>query len=1281
MVAMEPDEVLGRTPDPGATMAALATAALVAAIDHGAPVRAGEDPRFRVEIEDGADGPILILHLAGGTAALALAPPPGPVRWRDAWVLAIGDGDGGELGVLAAHGPSLAIADARRPLRALLRQRRRAIVRDLDGGREVVPLLDAGFERMTAQSSAAPVTPAPIDAPLAARPFARPTRPEPAPWWELDLGATAYVARLRVELARPPAGTRVAIHAYGFLAPSGALPTGSLLGECAAEELDGDGDRARIELDEPVVTRFLRVELAAAAPVVLAVRDAEVLTAELHADSLEATLRRAFALHRDRPLVVATRGDDVVHSYGELWLRAMAFGRGLAARLPAASPVAILLANRPEWLIADLAALTRGFPVVPIAPGTADDHLAIMLTQSGAACVVTDAAGAGRLARLGLARPPLIVACDPPADVLGFDAVIDDGAGLPPQAPAPRDQGDLYTVMFTSGSTGAPRGAMYSHATFHDRLVRHDMGHAPRHLSFHPLSHVNERVHLPVVLVHGGVVAFSQGAGHLFDELAAFAPTVVGAVPRVFEVLHGRYQRRLRALAAAEPGAARGVLEAQATREAAAALGDRLLVVTTGAAPVSAELRAFLGRCFPDCWVSEGYGTTEVGMIASEGIVYPHVEVKLVPADLDAAQPGGPERGEIHVRTPDAVTRYLDGPLASDGGFIATGDLGERGADGRVRVVGRLRSAVKLAQGEFVAADRVEAVLATAPIVDRVFVHAAAGADAIAALVVPDATVLGRRLGADAPLAALIARPGAAAAVVAALRSHGRSAGLARHELPRAVLLAEAIDAAVTTSGKPARAVLAARHGAALAALAAAPDDPLPAIDDGELLGRVVRVVSRIAGHAVHAGQPLAGVGIDSLAVAEILAGLGDELGRAVPPGLWFEAQTLGELAARLERFAPGRGGAADQLRADAAAPLRVPARIAPPRRPMVVAVTGATGFLGAHLVEALDHRGVQVIALVRAVDDAAASARLSAAFDRWRIPLDGAPAIACDLAADDLGLAPGARRRLRDGIDTIIHAGAVVSWLAPYAALRAPNAAATRALLELAAEAGIAFHHVSTISAAPPGGDEDSRCSAEQAATASPYAMSKWVAEAHVRAAAAAGLATAIHRPSLIAGHARTGVGNPDDLLHRYLVGCAELGCYLDSDALLDCAPVDVIAAAIAALVTSGPPAGATHHLVGADRSPSWASLGRGLAAAGIPVAPAAHRDFIAALHAHPTTRLRPLASFLADERSLDRDAHASARTDAALAALGVTMPFIDDALVARHVAELRRRGYLRGP
>src|SRR5262249_10846499 len=151
-----------------------------------------------------------------------------------------------------------------------------------------------------------------------------------------------------------------------------------------------------------------------------------------------------------------------------------------------------------------------------------------------------------------------------------------------------------------------------------------------------PLSHLSERMYLPALFVHGGTIAFSRGGAHLLDELRALEPTTVGTVPRLFEVLYASYQRRIRA----------GQSDAQALSEARASFGTNLLAVSVGSAPVSAEVLAFMRRCFADVWVSEGYGSTEVGSITFDGRVLEHVEVKLIP---------GPERGEIHVRTPHAI--------------------------------------------------------------------------------------------------------------------------------------------------------------------------------------------------------------------------------------------------------------------------------------------------------------------------------------------------------------------------------------------------------------------------------------------------------------------------------------------------------------------------------------------------------------------------------------------------------------------------------------------------
>ncbi len=869
-------------------------------------------------------------------------------------------------------------------------------------------------------------------------------------------------------------------------------------------------------------------------------------------------------------------------------------------------------------------------------------------------------------------------------------------------------------------------------------------------------------MYLPALLVHGAAIAFSRGGAHLLDELRRLEPTMLGSVPRLYDVLHATYQRRLRAAIAAEPDTPRATHEARCLAEARRAFGGRLQSLSVGSAPVSPEVLAFLRRCFAGLWVAEGYGSTEIGTIAVDGRVAAHVEVKLVPVPDLAAAPGGAETGEIWVRTPHAITGYLGDPAATaatrDGdGFLATGDLGERQADGTVRVVGRLRSAVKLAQGEFVAAERVEAALATAPIVDRVYVHAAAGAPALSALIFPARDALAELLAAPAatPLADLVARAEAAPAALAALRAHGRRAGLAAWEQPRAVLLAATPptvgDGLLTASGKLARGAIARRFGAALTALAcgdAPPDDlaitsasastsaststststssaaaasasassaasastsaaasassaasaatsaaasaataspsatttAAPASATTALAARLAAIVGHTLGRPIGLTEPLAAAGVDSLAAAEILAALGDDLGRDVPLALWFAAATIDELAARLTRVTPDDDASSPRAQAvaDLAAGPHLPAPLPAARLPLTtVLLTGATGFLGAHLVETLvAHTALRVVCLVRATDDDGATARLAAALARHGVaapPPGRVRALAADLAAPALGLAPAARDRLAAEVDAVVHAGAVVSWLAPYAGLRAANVGGTRALLELAASGDRArpFHLVSTISTAPADGDERTILDEPTALASTPYALSKWIAEVHARRAAAAGLPLAVYRPALIAGHSRRGGGNPDDFLHRYLAAVAELGLYLDlADATLDMTPVDFVARAIAALLIAAPAGGDTYHLANVDQSFSYARLGRALVAAGVAARPAPYAEFRAALLAAPSSRLAALASFFpAAGFALGSGPWPCARTVAALAALGVARPPVDDALVARYV------------
>jgi thioester reductase-like protein len=301
---------------------------------------------------------------------------------------------------------------------------------------------------------------------------------------------------------------------------------------------------------------------------------------------------------------------------------------------------------------------------------------------------------------------------------------------------------------------------------------------------------------------------------------------------------------------------------------------------------------------------------------------------------------------------------------------------------------------------------------------------------------------------------------------------------------------------------------------------------------------------------------------------------------------------------------------------------------------------------------------------------DAAAQARLARVLAERRIPdPGGVRAIAGDLAAPDLGGLAGL-----GSIDAIVHAGATVSWLASYPALRGPNVLGTLALLELAAARGIPLHHVSTISTAPADGDEDSRLDLPAALASTPYGLSKWIAEEHVRRAGVAGVPVAIYRPAMIAAHTERGLGNRDDFPTRYMAGCLELGRYIaDEAAVLDLTPVDFVAAAIAALVVAHPRGGGVHHLTNTDQSPTYAALGRAMAAAGAPIRPAPYAEFRAALLADRACRLHALAAYFPERFSLGMGPWPCRRTTLALAALGVRRPRIDAAIIARYVAALR--------
>ena len=700
-----------------------------------------------------------------------------------------------------------------------------------------------------------------------------------------------------------------------------------------------------------------------------------------------------------------------------------------------------------------------------------------------------------------------------------------------------------------------------------------------------------------------------------------------------------------------------------------------------------------------DVWVFDGYGSTEVGTIAANERVPVGVEVKLGPLP-EGSRSESDERGEILVRSPYVIDGYFgDGEASSraltEDGFFHTGDIGERTAGGGIRVVGRVANTCKLGQGELVCVDRIETDLGSSPSVDRIFVHPTPSSTALAAVVVPRADVLAEALGTTGTLTELCAHTEARDVVLGALRSLGAQKGLLPHEVPSFVLLDPnpfgTDNGILTASGKLARREATAHYASQFATLDTLEEAPFLDLGSGSLVDRIVAIASAVTRRRVKPDEPIGDrIGQDSLATAEILAALTDALGTPVPLGLFFRATTLRDLALLLESGARPM----DKMdhREDLELPVwdttKLPSAPFPPR---TLLLTGATGLLGAHLVESLVRTtNAHVLCLTRAKDDAAATARIRVALSRYGIEgLDALrfSGVAADLAEPGLGLDDATFSRLCESVDAIVHAAADVNWLKPYASVRAANVLGTAALVRMASsKKKKPFHFVSTISTAPTYGDESTFLHQDEAEQGSGYALSKWMAEALVRRAGARGLPVVLHRPGMITGHHERGLGNRDDFVNRYLRACMHYGMALDRPERLDMTPVDYVSQSITAWVTESVISASrptTTHLCNMHASPDYQTIGHAIAGAGVDCRMVDYTTFRTGAVLRSDSPLWPLASYFPATGFMmgmspprGSDAHEpwpSERTRDWLEERGIVCPVADKNLVERYVQVLK--------
>ena len=456
---------------------------------------------------------------------------------------------------------------------------------------------------------------------------------------------------------------------------------------------------------------------------------------------------------------------------------------GLAARgLGPGDAIGIMAHTSYEWTLIDFAAWEAGLVVVPIYETSSAEQARWIITDAAVRLVVVeDAAMETVLTTLAATAPELdelqvlSIAKGAVTDLMAAGASADSAADADLDARSARLRStDLATIVYTSGTTGRPKGVELTHGNL-IHLSVNAVAHVPevlqapevRALLFLPLAHVLGRfVEIAIICSPAGVLGHTPDVKNLVTDLASFRPTFVIAVPRVFEKIYnaadarsaGARQKVFRLAAKTAiaysraldtpDGPSRGLRAQRAVFDRLVfstlrgLLGGRVAHVISGGGPLGERLGHFYRGA--GVTVLEGYGLTETAApctvnlpaatrIGSVGRPLPGISVRLG------------EDGEILIKGIGLFRGYHNNPAATaealDDGWLRSGDLGSLDDDGFLRITGRKKELIVTAGGKNVAPAVLEDRLRGHPLVSQVLV-VGDGRPCIGALITLDAEML-----------------------------------------------------------------------------------------------------------------------------------------------------------------------------------------------------------------------------------------------------------------------------------------------------------------------------------------------------------------------------------------------------------------------------------------------------------------------------------------------------------------------------------------------------------
>jgi len=471
-------------------------------------------------------------------------------------------------------------------------------------------------------------------------------------------------------------------------------------------------------------------------------------------------------------------------SYAECLDKINKIGSGMASLgIGKGDSFGLYAANSIEWACCGLGGFSVGATLVPVYDTLGDNIVQYEVNHATVKIMFVEAKKLGSVLSVLKECPSLttIVQFEPlgakpelPEGVTLMDLATLEAAGAAqPKEPTPAAGEDVALIMYTSGTTGDPKGVCLTQsaitiaASYCGGL---ELFPTDAYLSYLPLAHIFETVVEHGMWSAGARVGYFGGnIKLLLEDVAALQPTVFVGVPRVYQRV---YDKALAGINAKSPTVSSVLLwalekEMAAVREGShtiwntlfkkifrKVMGGNVRIMLSGAAPLPSHVQDFLLATM-GCSVIQGYGMTENCAnctlqhpaefhAGNVGPPMPTCEVKLkdVP-EMNYTSSSSPPCGEVLMRGGTVFSHYHKNPTATaetidSDGWLQTGDIGRWNPDGTLSIIDRKKNIFKLAQGEYVAAEKIEMALGKSAFIGQIWVYGNSYFPMLVAVVVPD---------------------------------------------------------------------------------------------------------------------------------------------------------------------------------------------------------------------------------------------------------------------------------------------------------------------------------------------------------------------------------------------------------------------------------------------------------------------------------------------------------------------------------------------------------------